>query len=135
MDETMPLDTESLLLITVFVIGYFLITIEHLTRIDKATTALLMGITCWIIHFAYGGAFCDHSEVCLNEHIANISQIVFFLLGALAIVAIINEHNGFALVANAMNIRSKRKLLWVIGFLTFFLSAILDNLTTTIVMV
>ena len=65
----------------------------------------------------------------------NISQIVFFLLGSLAIVAIVNVHNGFAIIADAMKIHSKRKMLWVIGILTFFLSAILDNLTTTIVMV
>lgn len=129
------LDSQSIWLIAVFVIGYFLITIEHLIHIDKATIALFMGIVCWVIHFSHGGGGCIYSESCLKDHISDISQIVFFLLGALAIVAIINEHNGFAIIAEAMHIRSKRKLLWVIGILTFFLSAVLDNLTTTIVMV
>lgn len=129
------MDAQSIWLIGVFVIGYFLITIEHLIHIDKATIALLMGIICWVIHFAHGGDLCAYSQPCLKDHISSISQILFFLLGALAIVAIINEHNGFAIIADAMNIQSKRKMLWVIGFLTFFLSAILDNLTTTIVMV
>lgn len=128
-------DIQAILLISIFVIGYFLITIEHLIRIDKATIALLMGIACWVVHFVYGGNLCIYSQNCLKDHISSISQIIFFLLGALAIVAIINEHNGFSLIANAMTVRSKRKLLWIIGFLAFFLSAILDNLTTTIVMV
>lgn len=129
------LDNHSLWMIAVFVIGYFFITIEHLIRVDKATTALLMGIICWIIQFTHSGPICKDSLTCLGEHISNISQIVFFLLGSLAIVAIINEHNGFAIIAEAMKIQSKRKLLWVISILTFFLSAVLDNLTTTIVMV
>lgn len=129
------LDTHSIWMIAVFIVGYFFITIEHVIRIDKATIALLMGIICWIIQFAHSAPGCENSLTCLGEHISNISQIVFFLLGSLAIVAIINVHNGFAIIANAMKIHSKRKLLWIIGILAFFLSAILDNLTTTIVMI
>lgn len=129
------LDAHSIGMIAVFIIGYFLITIEHVVKIDKAATALLMGILLWVIQFFYAGANCGTSITCLGEHISSISQIVFFLLGALAIVAIIDGHNGFAIVADAINIHSKRKLLWVIGLLAFFLSSVLDNLTTTIVMV
>jgi NhaD family Na+/H+ antiporter len=130
------LDPQTLWLVSIFIIGYFFITIEHIIQIDKATTALFMGISCWVVLFAYNGKeLCILSQDCLGHHLSGISQIIFFLLGALAIVAIINEHNGFAMIADALKIRSKRKLLWVIGFLTFFLSAILDNLTTTIVMV
>jgi NhaD family Na+/H+ antiporter len=129
------MDAYVFLMIAVFTVGYFLITIEHVTKIDKASIALLMGIICWVIQFAHKGGKCADSLICLGEHVANISQIVFFLLGAMAIVALINVHNGFAIVANAINIKSKKKLLWVLGILTFFLSAVLDNLTTTIVMV
>lgn len=129
------LDAHSLLLIGIFLIGYIFITIEHYVKVDKATIALLMGISCWIIQFASNGGHCEKSLTCLGEHVSNISQIVFFLLGALTIVAIINAHNGFAIVADAIQIRSKRKLLWVVGFISFFLSSVLDNLTTTIVMV
>jgi Na+/H+ antiporter NhaD/arsenite permease-like protein len=130
------MDAHSLAMIAVFIIGYLLITLEHFVKIDKAATALLMGVILWVIQFHHAGlANCGPSIACLGEHIFSISQIVFFLLGALAIVAVIDSHNGFALVANMIKIHSKRKLLWVIGFLAFFLSAILDNLTTTIVMV
>lgn len=128
-------DAHAMWMIAIFIIGYFFITIEHVVRVDKATIALLMGILCWVIQFSHTVPKCSNSLTCLGEHIANISQIVFFLLGSLAIVAIVNEHNGFAIIADAMKIQSKRKLLWMIGFLTFFLSAALDNLTTTIVMV
>src|SRR5689334_9539380 len=113
------LDPETIWLVAIFVIGYFFITIEHIIQIDKATIALFMGIACWVVHFTYSGSTCISQE-CLKNHISDISQIVFFLLGSLAIVAIINEHNGFAIIADAININSKRKLLWVIGGLTFF---------------
>lgn len=130
------INTHSLWMIAVFIIGYCMITLEHVIRIDKAATALLMGVILWVIQFHHAGsANCGTSITCLGEHIYSISQIVFFLLGALAIVAVIDSHNGFAIVADAIKIRSKRKLLWVIGALAFFLSSILDNLTTTIVMI
>ncbi|MEI8124786.1 MAG: sodium:proton antiporter NhaD [Parachlamydiaceae bacterium] len=122
-------------MILVFIIGYVCITIEHLIHVNKATTALLMGIICWVIQFLYGSTECGGALPCLQEHIAEISQIVFFLIGALAIVELISAHNGFAIIANAIDFRSKRSLLWVVGLIAFFLSAILDNLTTTIVMV
>lgn len=130
------LDLHAKWMIVVFICGYFLIAIEHLIRIDKATIALMMGIICWVIQVSNGHALCgSNSLTCLGEHISSISQVVFFLLGALAIVEIINVHRGFAIIADAINIRSKRQMLWVVCILTFFLSAILDNLTTTIVMI
>lgn len=122
-------------MILVFIIGYILITIESITHIDKATVALFMGITCWLIEFINDLPTCADSLTCLGEHLTNVSQVVFFLMGALIIVSLIEVHNGFAVISDAMKIRSKRKLLWFAGFLTFFLSAVLDNLTTTIVMV
>lgn len=129
------LDTYALWMIAIFVVGYACIAFEHVLHIDKATSALLMGIICWIIQFAHNGAACEDPTQCLMEHVANICQIVFFLLGALAIVELISVHKGFAIIADAIRLRSKRKLLWVVGILTFFLSSILDNLTTTIVMI
>lgn len=129
------MDLYAIWMIAVFAVGYLCITIEHVIRIDKATTALLMGVTCWVIQFVFGGNVCATSSVCLQEHLANISQIVFFLLGALVIVELISVHKGFSIISEAIRVRSKRKLLWTVGILTFFLSAILDNLTTTIVMV
>lgn len=129
------LDYHAYWMIAIFVIGYICITIEHIIHIDKATTALLMGIICWIIQFAHSGSECDGTTHCLMEHVANISQIVFFLLGALAIVELISVHKGFAIISDAIRLRSRRKLLWTVGLLAFFLSSILDNLTTTIVMI
>lgn len=125
----------DILMIVTFAIGYFLITIEHITHINKTSIALLMAIICWCLQFA--NQVVDHEENLgyLSEHIANVSQVIFFLLGALTIVEIINAHRGFRIISDAIRIRSKQKLLWVIGILTFFLSAVLDNLTTTIIMV
>ncbi|MBA3816971.1 MAG: sodium:proton antiporter NhaD [Parachlamydiaceae bacterium] len=123
-------------MIAIFICGYFLITIEHLIRIDKATIALLMGVLCWLIQFINDPTLsCGDSLTCLGEHLSSISQIIFFLLGALVIVELINVHKGFAIISDMIRMRSKRKLFWVVGFITFFMSAILDNLTTTIVMI
>lgn len=128
------LDLHSKWMIFVFIIGYIFITLEHLIRIDKATTALLTGIILWVIQYTSSDPVCT-DLTCLGEHISNISQIVFFLLGALAIVELINVHKGFAIISDTLQTNSKIKMLWIISFLAFFLSAILDNLTTTIVMV
>lgn len=126
----------SILMIAVFVIGYVLITLEHVIKIDKATIALLTGILCWVIQFASGTSRCGSSSLaCLDEHISTISQIIFFLLGALAIVEIISVHKGFAIISDSLQIQSKKRMLWTLSILAFVLSAILDNLTTTIVMV
>ena len=122
-------------MILVFIIGYFFITIEHVTKINKATIALLMGVVCWVLQFSHTATPCPDNMACLGEHLSSISQVVFFLLGALTIVEIINVHKGFKIISDCVQISSKRWLLWVIGFITFFLSAVLDNLTTTIVMV
>lgn len=121
------------LMVLTFIVGYFFITIEHKTGVSKTAVALAMAIICWVIQFFR--ASHDNNMHDLLEHLANISQIVFFLLGALAIVETIHAHRGFNLISNAITIRGKRPLLWIICLTTFFLSAILDNLTTTIVMV
>lgn len=130
-----PLDLYSYLMILAFIVGYFFITIEHYTGINKATIALLMAVVTWTIQFIDPYWTGEYNQTFLGHHLANISQVVFFLLSALTIVEIISMHKGFNVIANFIQFKSKRKLLWVVGFITFFLSAILDNLTTTIVMI
>lgn len=125
----------SLLMIVTFVLGYFAITIEHVTKVNKTSIALLMAIVCWVLQFINQAESHESNLNYLSKHLADISQVIFFLLGALTIVEIINAHKGFQLISNAIHMRSKRKLLWSLGFISFFLSSILDNLTTTIVMV
>jgi len=122
------------LMVVIFAIGYFFITIEHYTGVNKATVALLMAIFCWIVQFEEIGLSNDQNLLFLGEQLADISQVVFFLLGALTVVEIINVHQGFRILSDMIRMRSKRKILWTVGIMTFFLSAVLDNLTTTIVM-
>ena len=122
-------------MIIIFSFGYLLIAFEHLIDVNKATSALMMGVLLWVLQFANKGMSNQENLLHLSEHLSNASQIIIFLLGALIIVEIINAHKGFKVLVDYMKIRSKRKMLWVIGLLTFFLSSILDNLTTTIVMV
>lgn len=129
------LDTSSIAMISVFVIGYFLITIEHLTHINKTTVALLVAVICWGLEFGNNQWAKEEHLKFLGNHLANISQVIYFLIGALTVVEIISAHNGFKVISDNINVTSQRKLLWAIGFITFFLSAVLDNLTTTIVMV
>lgn len=122
-------------MIIVFIIGYLMITIEHITHINKATVALLMAVICWILQFGNQNWTHEENISFLGEHLGDISQVIFFLVGALAIVEVISTHNGFKIISDYVRIDSKKKMFWVIGFITFFLSSILDNLTTTIVMV
>lgn len=123
------------LMVFVFAFGYLLITLEHFLKVNKATIALLMAIFCWIIQFSdpYFTKQNNLHELC--EHLSNISQVIFFLLGALTVVEIINAHHGFQTLSNLITVSSKKAMLWSVGIMTFFLSAVLDNLTTTIVMV
>lgn len=124
----------TLLLIAVFVIGYLAIATEHSIKINKAASALLTGVLCWTICVL----FSEDKEVVvhhLNEHLGEISGILFFLLGAMTIVELIDAHDGFLLITERIKTKNKKTLLWLISFITFFLSALLDNLTTTIVIV
>ena len=122
------------LLIAVFVIGYLAIAFEHKLGINKAATALITGVLCWTVYIL---AADDHNVVVgqLTEHLGELSQILFFLMGAMAIVELIDAHDGFEIITQRIKTVSKGNLLWTLGIIAFFLSAILDNLTTTIVMV
>lgn len=121
-------------ILAVFVIGYLAIALEHSLKINKAATALVTGIVCWTLFILSSGDAASVTEA-LTEHLGELSQILFFLLGAMTIVELIDAHDGFEIITKRITTRNKRKLIWIIGLLTFFLSAVLDNLTTTIVMV
>jgi Na+/H+ antiporter NhaD/arsenite permease-like protein len=121
-------------IVIAFIVGYLFIVTEHFNKINKAATALVTGVVCWIIYIYCEG---DKSLVSgqLTAHLGDLSGILFFLMGAMAIVELIDAHNGFEIIKSLIAQTDKRKLLWIISFITFFLSALLDNLTSTIVMI
>ncbi len=149
------------LMIVIFILGYTAIALEHPLKIDKAATALLTGTIMWgiyalsaVVILAEGISpswaeylnlhhivkldpsvyhhFVVHD---LQHHLVDIAEILFFLLGAMTIVETVDQHQGFKLITDRIKTTNKIKLLWILSFLTFFMSAALDNLTTTIVMV
>lgn len=121
-------------LIIIFVVGYLAIALEHPLDINKASPALIIGGLCWAIYALFGGVEAKTVEHQLLEHFGEIASILFFLLSAMTIVELIDAHQGFSIVTDRIRTTSTAKLLWIIGLLAFFLSAVLDNLTTTIVM-
>lgn len=121
------------LIITVFVLGYIAIAFEHPLKLNKAASALITGVLCWTIYILQSNSTHTVSEELLH-HLGEISSILFFLLGAMTIVELIDTHNGFDIITQRIKTTSKQKLLLIITALTFFLSALLDNLTTAIVM-
>lgn len=123
----------TFLIIFVFIVGYIAIAFEHPIRINKAASALITGVVCWCIYMVQHNAPDEAGEQLLH-HLGDISSILFFLLGAMAIVELIDSHNGFDLITQKITTTSKRKLIIIISVLTFFISALLDNLTTAIVM-
>ena len=124
----------ELLITAIFIIGYAAIAFEHPIRINKTASALLTGVLCWVVYIMSG---TDTGIVSaeLYEHFGQISGILFFLLGAMTIVELIDAHDGFDVITNKIATTDQLKLLWIISIITFFLSSVLDNLTTTIVMV
>jgi Na+/H+ antiporter NhaD/arsenite permease-like protein len=135
----------STLIIIIFILGYLAIALEHPIKIDKAASALITGILCWTIYvFSIDGNGHDiiHTiEHGLNNvgglyhHMYDIANILFFLMGAMTIVELVDAHEGFAVITDKIKTKSSTKLLWIICLITFFFSAALDNLTTTIVMI
>lgn len=122
------------LLIIVFCLGYAAIAFEHVIHLNKAATALITGVICWTIFMVYN----NDSEIVnhhLESHLGSIAGILFFLLGAMTIVELIDSHEGFEIITQRIRKISAKKLLWTVCLLAFFLSAMLDNLTTAIVMV
>lgn len=121
-------------LVIIFVIAYTAIALEHPIKINKSASALLGAGLLWTI---YAVASSNHSLVDhqLSESLATTAQIVFFLIGAMTIVEVIDSHNGFEVITSRIKTTKLSSLMWLVGLVTFFLSAILDNLTTTIVMI
>ena len=122
-------------LIIVFVIGYTAIALEHSLDINKSATALVTGVVCWTIYAVLSGVPPIEVEHSLMKPIGEIANILFFLLAAMTIVELVDAHRGFQIVTEKITTTNPTKLLWIVGLLSFFLSAVLDNLTTTIVMV
>ncbi|MCH3924442.1 MAG: sodium:proton antiporter NhaD [Bacteroidales bacterium] len=119
------------LMIVIFVIGYLLIALEHPIKVSKTATALFLAAIMWAVYSMFGNGF-NHEALVM--HLGETSEILFFLMGAMTIVEIIDQHEGFTLITDKIETKSKRRLLWIISILSFFMSAVLDNLTTAIVM-
>lgn len=148
-------------MVVVFVLGYLAIALEHPIKVDKAASALIIGTLCWVIYIlgaedilhlgfspaweAFLAAHPDsHGLHAIHEfiveyeiihHLGEIGEILFFLMGAMTIVEVVDQHEGFKIITDKIKTTNKVKLLWILSFLTFFMSALLDNLTTTIVLV
>lgn len=144
------MSTLTIAIIVVFVLGYALIAMESLTKVNKAAVALLMFVFCWTLYMfdpapfvqlmhpdftGTGDKVVSFVNTLITEHLGDTATTLFFLMGAMTIVEIVDQNGGFNWVKNVMQSKTKRSLLWKIAFMTFFLSAILDNLTTSIVMV
>ena len=138
------MSTLTIAIITAFVIGYFCIAIESVTKVNKAAIALLMFVVCWTLFMidpaqylaaaiGEGKALIVSEEI--ERHLGSTSTTLFFLMGAMTIVELVDQNGGFNFVRDMLQTTSKKKLLWRIAFMTFVLSAILDNLTTSIVMI
>lgn len=152
------------LMVVVFVLGYVAIALEHNIKVNKTASALFLGVAMWTLYMLDAGSILSmdisgnftrflqlHPEVAalpeweryvhyisenqIIDFLGEISEILFFLMGAMTIVEIVDQHGGFKIITNRIKTRNKVKLLWIISFITFFLSAVLDNLTTSIVMI
>ena len=138
------MSTLSLMIVIVFCIGYFCIAIESVTKVNKAAVALLMFVATWTLFMIDPGSYVSEavgsniasavSQV-IEHHLGSTSTTLFFLMGAMTIVELVDQNGGFNFVRDTLQTKSKRTLLWRIAFMTFVLSAILDNLTTSIVMI
>jgi Na+/H+ antiporter NhaD/arsenite permease-like protein len=126
-------------IIVIFVVGYTAIALEHPLRVNKAAPALLTGMLIWAVIMLYHDRLgLSHTPEQLVEqlyhHLSNVASILFFLLGAMTVVELIDAHSGFQIITDRIATTNRRWLLWLVAGITFFLSAILDNLTTSIVM-
>lgn len=150
-------------MLLVFILGYIFIAIEHKTNINKAAIALTLGMVLWTMYIfsgansiISGNPVSFHNFILQNpaythlstlaqvrkyvtsleiiDQLGNISEILFYLLGAMTIVEVIDIHHGFDAITHRINTQSKKKLLWLVAFITFFMSSVLDNMTSAIVM-
>jgi Na+/H+ antiporter NhaD/arsenite permease-like protein len=138
------MSTLTLTIVVVFVFGYLCIALETLTKVNKAAVALLMLVACWTLYMFDPGNFpaeitadgiAAYAGSVIEGHLGSTATTLFFLMGAMTIVETVDQNGGFNFVRDMLKTRSKKALLWRITIMTFFLSAILDNMTTAIVMV
>ena len=136
--------TLTLAIVIVFIIGYFFIAIESVTKVNKAAIALLMFVACWTLFMIDPWQYLPEAKVAqignvvggtIEHHLGSTATTLFFLMGAMTIVELVDQNGGFNFVRDWVKTRHKKLLLWRVAFLTFFLSAILDNLTTSIVII
>jgi len=123
-----------MLITIIFFVGYLAIAFEHPIKINKTASALLVGTICWTV-YAMSGTESQSVQEKLSHHLSSIAEILFFLLGAMTIVELIDAHQGFKIITDQISSKKSVTLLWTISLLAFFLSSVLDNLTTAIVMV
>ena len=123
------------LLLGIFFVGYIAIILEFVIRVNKTAVALLLAVFCWLIYILGDSHPLSFGLGLLSTHLGDASQILFFLLGAMTLVELIDSHKGFNTFIHFLHTQSKRKMLWVICITCFFLSSVLDNLTTTILMI
>ena len=124
----------NLIILIVFCLGYLAIALEHTIKIDKAASALFIGGICWALYAFTPNITTIILEHEIQHHIIHIAEILFFLLGAMTIVELIDSHKGFSIITNKIKTTNKLKLIWIISAISFFFSAVLDNLATAIVM-
>ncbi len=124
----------STYLVVLFILAYVLIAIEHNININKAAIALLAGVASWMLLMMYSPMYEQVNDN-LKHHLSEISGILFFLMGAMTIVELIDAHEGFSIITKQLNGVRSFRLIWILGFITFILSALLDNLTSTILMI
>ncbi len=144
----------AIAIIVIFIIGYLLIALESVTKVNKAAVALFMFVVVWTLYMIDPGSFVllehpaefgslggNHDKLIqyvneiITNHLGDTGTTLFFLMGAMTIVEVVDQNGGFDWVRKVMHTKSKRGLLWRIAPMTFFLSAILDNMTTSIVMI
>lgn len=129
------MDVTTCFIVIVFVLAYAAIILEHNLKINKSATALFAAVVLWSIYFTNSPLGVRDNLEIFGHHMADVSQILFFLIGAMTLVEIVDAHKGFRIITDLIHTRSKRVMLWVVAFVAFFLSSVLDNLTTTILMI
>ncbi|MBS0603408.1 MAG: sodium:proton antiporter NhaD [Verrucomicrobia bacterium] len=122
-------------IVLVFCIGYAAIILEYYVKVNKTAVALLIAVLCWSIFLASSADSTSDNIKVLGHHVSEVSQIIFFLMGAMTLVELIDSHRGFKIVTDRISTKSKTKMIWIVALFSFFLSSILDNLTTAILMV
>ncbi|MBI2742659.1 MAG: sodium:proton antiporter NhaD [Chlamydiales bacterium] len=122
-------------LVGVFIVGYLLMIFEFYVKVNKTAVSLFLAVACWMIYFTWANGPPNEMLGELTIHVSKASQIIFFLLGAMTLVELVDSHKGFKIITDSIYSPSKRKMLWTVAIFSFFLSSILDNLTTTILMI